>query len=181
MVKLRKLKENDLDTRVNWMNDPRIYETMHFSPPITLEGTRDWFFNNQNNESRLDFVVEEDGIIAAMDGVTGIDPIIKKGESYTMVNPNYKAKGIGTKTLFLKSIYSFEIAGINKIWAFIDGDNIASIKMCERIGYKIEGVMRQEVMRDSILIDRYYMGCLEEDLIKSTFDYKIKDDELIIL
>jgi len=179
MVKLRKLEERDLETRVEWMNNPKIYQTMHFKPPITIQRTKEWFFN-RDTDSRLDFVVEENGIIMAMDGLTGIEPHLNKGESYTMVNPNHKSKGIGTKTLFLKSLYSFEVRKVNKIWAFIDGDNIASIKMCERIGYKVEGILRQEVKREGGLIDRNYMGCLEADLKKDNFNYEFKGDEIIL-
>lgn len=180
MIKLRRLRLEDLETRVSWMNNPKIYETMHFTPPITIDKTKEWFIGNIGNKSRLDLVVEEDNFILAMDGLTGIDDIINKGESYTMVNPDHKSKGIGTKTLFLKSIYAFEIAKVNKIWAYIDSDNIASIKMCEKIGYKIEGVLRQEVMRDGVLIDRMYMGCMEEDLKKELFDYRIEGDEIFL-
>ncbi|KJJ38839.1 GNAT family N-acetyltransferase [Aequorivita vladivostokensis] len=180
MYKLRRLKLDDLELRVQWMNDPRVYETMHFVPPITLEKTQDWFRNNVGNDTRMDFVIEEDGVVCAMDGLTGIDPKLRKGESYTIVDPNYKGKGIGTRTLFLKSIYAFEIGILNKIWAFIDADNIASIKMCERIGYKVEGILRQEVVRESGLIDRYYMGCLEDDLKKDAFAYEVINDEIIL-
>jgi RimJ/RimL family protein N-acetyltransferase len=180
MIKLRKLEEKDLQTRVDWMNNPKIYETMHFTLPITIEKTQEWFQNNRGNNSRIDLVVEENDFVLAMDGLTGIDDVICKGESYTMVNPEHKSKGIGTKTLFLKSIYAFEIAGVKKIWAYIDGDNIASIKMCERIGYKIEGVLRNEILRDGVLIDRMYMGCLEEDLKKELFNYRIENDEIFL-
>jgi len=178
MIKLRKLEKKDLPTRVTWMNDPRVYRTMHFKPPISLERTLEWFHNRGTN--RLDFVTEEDGELLAMVGATNIDPIIKKGESYTIVNPDLKGRGIGTKALFLKSVYCFEIERVNKIWAYVDGDNTASIRMAERIGYRVEGILRQEVARENGLIDRYYLGCLENDLKKDSFKYGIEGQAILL-
>lgn len=180
MLKLRPLSLSDLETRVQWMNDPRIYESMHFTPPITLEGTTKWFESIKENPSRMDFVLEQDGEAMVMNGLTGRDPKINKMESYTMVNPNAKAKGLGTKSLFSKSLYAFEIMKVNKIWAFIDGDNIASQKMCERIGYKMEGVLRQEVSREHGLIDRCYFGCLSQDLKRELFEYEVGEEHVIL-
>lgn len=183
-MKLRLLDKKDLSLRVKWMNDARIYSTMHFKPPILLENTIQWFDSNKNNNQRADFVLEAlEGQVLTMSGLTGLDDDIKKMESYIFVDPDIKAKGLGKKTLFLQCLYAFEILKINKVYAYIDSDNVASQKLYEKVGFKKEGILRFETKRENDLIDRYYYGCLINDLDKNLFYYQVsrENKEIILL
>lgn len=183
-MKFRLLNEKDLLLRVKWMNDVRIYSTMHFKPPILMEDTIQWFNINKDNSQREDFVLETlDGEVLSMSGLTGLDADILKMESYIFVNPSIKTKGLGKKTLFLQCIYAFEILRINKIYAYIDSDNVASQKLYEKVGFKKEGILRFETKRENDLIDRYYYGCLINDLDKNLFYYQVsrENKEIILL
>ena len=108
-MRLRQLSENDLSIRVRWMNDARIYSTMHFTPPILLSNTIQWFDCNKNNNKRKDFVLETfEGKLLTMSGLTGLDENILKMESYIFVDPDTKTRGLGKKTIFLQCLYAFE-------------------------------------------------------------------------
>lgn len=174
MLRYRLLKEDDLETRVEWMNDPRIYQTMHFTPPITIDKTRAWFDNNRGSDVRRDFVLEDDGIIVVMNGLTGKSSPINKVESYTIVNPDIKGKGYGKTSLCLKCWYAFYIWKVNKVWAYVDSDNIASLRMCDSIGFKREGLLRNEVVRGNDFIGRYYVGILKNDFNEELFNQYIQ-------
>lgn len=183
-MKLRLLDEKDLPLRVKWMNDARIYSTMHFKPPILLENTIQWFNVNKNNSKREDFVFEtSDGEVLTMSGLTGLDADTLKMESYIFVAPDIKAKGLGKKTLFLQCMYAFEILKINKVYAYIDSDNFASQNLYEKIGFKKEGILRCETKRENNLIDRYYYGCLIDDLDQNLFQHQVsyENKEIILL
>lgn len=159
---LRKLSIDDLPTRVEWMNNPAVYSTMHFEVPITLEKTIQWFNNNEDNKRRSDLVLIEAQQIVAFAGITNIDSTIGKGESYTFVNPNMQGRGIGTKARKLVIDYAFNELGLNKIYAFTNEDNIPSCRLSEKLGFKLEGRFREEyVNKDGILKDRLYYGLLK--------------------
>ena len=36
---VRRLQEKDLSIRVEWMNNPKVYGSMHYDVPILLENT----------------------------------------------------------------------------------------------------------------------------------------------
>lgn len=170
MLTYRLLQEADLAIRVEWMNNPQIYSTMHYTPPISLENTRTWFERNQGLSSRRDFVLEDNGEIVVMNGLTGKENPINKVESYTFVNPYRLGKGYGTKSELLMCGYGFYYWGVNKIGMFVDSDNVASLQMSYKIGYKQEGILRKELYKEGKLLDRVYLGMLETDFNKVAYE-----------
>ena len=114
-MKIRRLQKEDLQTRVEWMNNEKVYSSMHFSVPVVMENTVRWFENNIGNEKRADVAFEEDGEIVAFGGLTGVDPTLKKAELYIFVNPNIQAKGYGTKATMLLCEYGFNEMGLHNV------------------------------------------------------------------
>ena len=53
---IRKLTTQDLPTRVAWMNDPRVYSSMHFDVPVRMDKTEEWFARISKDEYRFDAV-----------------------------------------------------------------------------------------------------------------------------
>ena len=163
-MKIRRLEERDLKTRVEWMNSPAVYSSMHYDVPVLFEKTIQWFRNNVGSSKRADLVIEEDGTIMAFCGITGIDETIRKGEIYTFVNPFEKHKGIGTQAKRLMAEYAFKELGLNKLFSITNEDNIPSIKINERLGFVNEGRFRHEYLtKDGEWKDRLYFGLLKED------------------
>ena len=166
MIKLRNLQETDLPTRVEWMNNPMVFQTMHFILPITLENTRRWFQKNQCSASRQDFVFEDsDGQVVAMGGLTNIDSSVNKAELYVFVAPHLQGQGFGQKTTRLMCEYGFNNLQLHKIYLFTNNSNIKARKTYEKVGFKLEGIMRDEVATSSGYEDRLYYGLVSTDFV----------------
>ena len=75
---IRKIEKSDLQLRVDWMNNPKIYSSMHFDLPVLLENTVRWFENNQTNNHRSDVCFVEKDEIVAFGGLTSIDDVLKR-------------------------------------------------------------------------------------------------------
>lgn len=58
-MEIRRLRKEDLETRVAWMNNPAIYESMHFDVPVMMDKTIAWFERNQLREDRVDFAFSD--------------------------------------------------------------------------------------------------------------------------
>lgn len=164
-MKLRLLTKADLSTRVEWMNNPAVYTTMHFIPPISLEKTFEWYKKNINNTSRCDVVFEdEDSTLVAMGGLTSIDYTVRKGEFYIFVNPERQREGIGSKATYLLCKYGFEILNLHKIYLYTNASNTGARKTYEKIGFKLEGIHRAEMIIHEDYKDRLYYGLLAEEM-----------------
>lgn len=163
-MKIRRLQKEDLQTRVEWMNNEKVYSSMHFSVPVVMENTMRWFENNIGNDKRADVAFEEDGEIVAFGGLTGVDPTLKKAELYIFVNPKIQAKGYGTKATMQLCEYGFNEMGLHKIYLETNSDNYGAQKVYERCGFKLEGTLRHEYLtKDGEWKDRLYYGKLKDE------------------
>lgn len=162
---VRRLSIDDLPLRVEWMNNPKVYQSMHFDLPVLLERTIAWFENNKSKDTRADLAFcSEDGEVLAFGGITGISKDLKKGELYLFVNPDSQSKGIGTMAMKLMCKYGFSELGLNKVYLETNEDNFIGIHVYEKLGFILEGRLRQEYLASSgELKDRLYYGMLNSE------------------
>ena len=159
---VRRLEENDLQLRVSWMNNEKVYSSMHFEIPVVMENTIKWYHNNVGNEKRADLAFEENGEIVAFGGLTAINREVNKAELYIFVNPNAQKGGIGTKATILLCKYGFEELGLNKIYLETNEDNLAARRVYEKCGFMLEGTLREEYKTaGGFLLSRMYYGLLK--------------------
>lgn len=163
-MKIRRLEAIDLVSRVEWMNNPMVYKTMHFVPPISLLNTKKWFESNLNNNKRFDAAFEdEDGQLVAFGGLTNIDYTVRKAEFYVFVNPSMQGKGIGTAATKMLCKYGFDVLQLHKIYLYTNGSNIGAKRTYEKVGFVLEGVHREENIIAERYEDRLYYGLLAKD------------------
>ena len=99
MITFRRLQEQDLATRVAWLNTPSLVDNMSIQGEITLQGTQQWYERVSKVPNRYDVVLEEDGELMAMGGLTNYVEATRSFESYLFVNPQAQSKGLGTLIL----------------------------------------------------------------------------------
>lgn len=161
---LRRITEDDLPIRVEWMNNPKVFSSMNFEPPISLENTVNWYCRHKSSTTRIDVVLEDEGNIVAFGGLTNIDYRIRKAEFYVFVNPYLQGKGFGTKATFLICRLAFDILQLHKVYLYTNGTNIGAQKTYSKVGFKLEGVHRQEKIVKDSFEDRLYYGILSSEL-----------------
>lgn len=162
---VRRLTKDDLQLRVDWMNNPKIYSSMHFEIPILIDNTIRWFENNVDNNKRADLVFEENGVVVAFGGLTNINSEVKKAELYIFVNPENQKSGIGTRATKTLCSYGLNQLGLNKIYLETNEDNVAAQRVYEKCGFVLEGKLRNEyISKDGRIMCRMYYGLLKGEL-----------------
>ncbi len=71
-VTLRKIRESDLETIMNWRMDPEITRYMNTDPRLTLEGQKKWFAAVQDNPDVYYRMILVDGQEAGVINLTGL-------------------------------------------------------------------------------------------------------------
>ena len=162
MMIIRRIQKEDLPVRVAWMNNPKVYSSMHFKVPILLENTIKWYENNLNKDNRFDITILKDNEIVAFGGYTSIDRRVGKAETYLFADPIKHHHGIGTEAKMLMCQYGFEVLGLNKLYFVANEDNLPIIRVNEKCGFVMEGRLRQEYLTTKgELKDMLYYGLLK--------------------
>ncbi len=99
-------------------------------------------------------------------GLIGLNigkPNYKAAESWYKINPGQWNKGYATEALLKLIDFGFNELGLHRIEAGCAVENIASVKVLEKVGMKREGLKRKKLPIRGEWKDNYFYAILEED------------------
>ena len=76
---------------------------------------------------------------------------------------DYWSKGFGTDAMRLIVQYGFTEINLRRISLSLNSYNPRALKSYEKVGFKMEGAMRGEMLREGQRSDSYFMGILREE------------------
>lgn len=163
-IVVRCFNDTDISTRVEWINNPLINNTMFFELPATIDNTKKWFQNNIDNKNRVDFsFFDSEDVCIAMGGFTSISKEHSNAEFYVMVNPLLQGKGIGKKVSEWMYNYAFSVLNLNKIYLYTNDDNIAAYSIYEKYSFQLEGILRMHKYKNGKFQNRRFYGLLRSE------------------
>lgn len=93
--------------------------------------------------------IEVDGVYVGNIGLKNIDKVNKKAEYYIFIgDKNYWSRGIGTVSTNNFLEYIKKNWKLHKIYLHVDESNLAARKLYQKVGFEIEGKLRDELYRD---------------------------------
>jgi RimJ/RimL family protein N-acetyltransferase len=141
-VSIRTFREDDIQLKIDWINDPRVNQHLHYELPLEYEKTYKWFLNAIQNKNRFDGVIEYYGKPVGIVGVTNVDYEKKCAEDYLVIGDvSCWGKGIATKAGILNQLYVRDNMGLDYIYGIIEYDNISSLNQAIRRGAKFEELL----------------------------------------
>jgi len=167
-VRLREYRKEDVEKALHYMNDS---ETKRFLSPgipylYTLEDERKWFENLSAAKDIYNFAIETLADEKYIGGC-GLNSIDWKNSvaavGIFIGDKEYWGKGYGTDVMKVLIKFIFEQVNIHKIKLNVYSFNERAIKCYEKCGFKVEGVLRQEIFRDGRYYDEIIMGLLKEE------------------
>jgi RimJ/RimL family protein N-acetyltransferase len=75
----------------------------------------------------------------------------------------YHGQGIMTEAVRAVVSYAFGTMGMGRLYAYTSVENTQSLAMLQKVGFVMEGVMRQHTMRDGRWDDTVIMGIIRDD------------------
>jgi RimJ/RimL family protein N-acetyltransferase len=159
------MTEPDLSLKVAWYNDPEVNQTLILDEALQLDKTLAWFQSIQDSDTRLDLTIESsNGEPIGMIGLVQIDPHHGTAEVFIVIgNKDYWGKGVMLEAESLLMEYAFNQRHIEKIWAHVKTNNIASVITMKKLGFQIEGTLRQHVCLSGRREDIFVCGLLKEE------------------
>lgn len=175
-MRLRPLQEDDLPLRVKWYNDPDVRKTLVVTEQFELEKTRQWFKAVQDNDSRMDFLIETpDGTPMGVTGLLHIDRFHGTAECFCIIGEkSFWGGGLGTEIHSVLIQWAFEHLGLYKIRADIRTNNPAIFKVVQKLGFQIEGTLRKEILLEGRRQDLYRIGLLRDEFTPAHHHFEIR-------
>lgn len=167
-VYLRAFEPEDYKTTINWRKDSKIWNDVvgrkyFVSSEYEKKWINDSIFNNQNNVVLAVCLKEDDSLIGIVI-LRNIDWFNRNASFSKMIGERKMwGKGLGKELTMLMLYHGLIELGLERIYARQLLDNVASIKVNERCGFKNEGVLRKEVFKNGEFHDLNVMGVIRQD------------------
>ena len=113
--------------------------------------------------SRAGFAIRDGGALVGFAALVELDLDGRQAEIGYMVDPVARGRGIATRVVRLLTRWSFETLGLERLELRIDPENAGSIRVAERSGYRLDGVLRNLHFKDGLRSDIGVWSRLSQD------------------
>lgn len=143
-------KKKHLNNCLEWLNDAQINRLLLAGIfPIYLHNEEEWFNNLGSKENVVMAIMTKEGKHIGNVGLHKIDYISGTAEMGILIGDIKEwGKGIATEAEKLMMEYGFKSLNLQKIYATIFGDNIASLKAAKKNNAIIEGTFKKHLYKN---------------------------------
>ncbi len=165
-------EELHLDNMLRWLNDAKVIKWLLMLFPLSAAQEKDWFakrsvLSNPPSDILLAIVLKSGEHIGNI-GLHKIDWISRRAEIGIVIGEkNQWGKGYASEAEKLLAQYAFDKLALNKIYAPIFADNIASQKAFLKNGAKEEARLKDHYWRNGKYNDSVILSIFREDFIRN--------------
>ncbi|TLZ56585.1 MAG: GNAT family N-acetyltransferase [Methanobacteriota archaeon] len=164
-LRLRPLASTDLRRCVKWFSDPQIIHFLGRNSPVTLSEEERWFRDYERRTDEQIFAIEAEGTHIGNIGLHKIDRVHRKAEVGIVIGePTFWSKGYGTEAMRTALRYAFGPLSLNKVSLDVLEYNTRAIRTYERLGFRPEGVHREDIYKDGRFVHVIRMSILAREL-----------------
>jgi len=164
-VYLSPISHDDIDTFMNWVNDPELANFTSFhSQNISLPKEREAVDSLSKGGNTFSIVTIDGDKVIGNCSFFKIDAINRTAEIGIIIGEkDYWGKGYGSDALKLLLKFGFENRNYNNIYLRVFSFNERAIKSYEKVGFKQQGVHREAIIRGDKKYDLVFMDILASE------------------
>lgn len=133
----RGINEDDTDDVVRWRSLPEVYRYFKSPHKISVEEHKNWFRNSYlNNNNRFDWICIEKETGTKI-GIFGLINNHEYAEISYLLDKKSQHKGYAREGIDALVRFAFERLKVERIIAEIHKENMPSIKLVEKKGFKL--------------------------------------------
>jgi RimJ/RimL family protein N-acetyltransferase len=172
-VSLHTIEEADLELLNRNVNDPRVRRPLTSATPSNMAETEAFFEDVVSDDDGLNLLVcveDEDGEPEAVGDIAlfELHERTRWAEIAIAIAPEYWDEGYGTEASNLLVEYAFDERNLHRLQARVMATNDASRRVWEKLGFELEGRLRQNQFDDGEYVDTLYFGLLEDEYRERT-------------
>ncbi|MBP7462493.1 MAG: GNAT family N-acetyltransferase [Candidatus Delongbacteria bacterium] len=169
-IYLRAPEPGDENVAAAGENHPQPRETLYYALPSSLEQQRAKIKTWQEDMHTVIFTlctIEPDQPVG-LTALVRIDWIGRMATFYISIGDAANwSKGYGSEATRLMVDYAFDILNLNRVQLHVSTENPRAVSVYEKIGFVVEGTLRQAMYHHDRYVDFYLMGILRQDWLKT--------------
>jgi len=161
VLTLRALRQEDLPQVLSWRNHPQVRRWMLTQHEISAEEHAKWFNSLQQDKQQHVVLVHEADKALGLAHFTPVNPkgVMDWGFYLTPDAP----KGSGNKLARMALDFAFKQQGWHKVCGQVISSNAASRRFHLKLGFSLEGVLRQHAFVGNEWLSMWCFGLLSSD------------------
>lgn len=179
-VYLRAVASGDYLFLTNWLNDSDVTYFMFYGQfPKTYEQIKEHFEKQLSDQANAVFIVTDKKSRRPIGfaGLYEIHPTARSAEFRIVIGEkNFWGKNYGTEIAQLVIFYGFDRLNLNRIYLGVTAENKAAISTYKKVGFVQEGILREDIFRNSRFYDTVRMSILHKDYHKNLFQKQLKSN-----
>jgi UDP-4-amino-4,6-dideoxy-N-acetyl-beta-L-altrosamine N-acetyltransferase len=173
-VRLRLIRPDDLEMIRAWRMLPEITRYMYTDPAISPDDQRRWYGRISDSPTDRVWIIEQDdGLAIGLLSLSDIDWTNRRCcWAYYIAREEGRGRGLARILELGIASYVFETLKLNRLWCEVLAFNDRVVKLHELFGSKVEGVLRQHIVKHGVTHDVVRMAILREEwtAVKARFE-----------
>ncbi|RIL72006.1 UDP-4-amino-4,6-dideoxy-N-acetyl-beta-L-altrosamine N-acetyltransferase [Staphylococcus cohnii] len=143
-VSLRALKNEDEKLILKWKSNEELREMLGTVYPISELEHMKWFENKMMEKNNKNFIIEQNDQAKGLLGFNQIDWINRNAEIFIFIGEtSQQGMGIGKQAMQQLIDFSRKNLNLHMLYLNVFSYNSGAIKMYEKIGFNIDGRLRE--------------------------------------
>ncbi len=169
---LRPYRYGDEESLSVAANNIKVFNNVRdlFPHPYTLARAKEWvhFQISTDSQQGTSFAIDVAGkVVGSIAIVPQTDILRVNAEIGYWLGEDYWGKGIITEAVRIMVGYTFaEFAEINRIFAGVLAHNVASMRVLEKNGFRLEAILKEAAIKNSIIEDDYLYALLRKEAVQ---------------
>jgi RimJ/RimL family protein N-acetyltransferase len=155
LVSLRPLTRENLDDFFLWASDPEVAKFMTWEAYTDKKDAFEFLVNIAETHPYFKAIVFDGKVVGSVTLSVGKGNNSFKAELGYVLSRKYWGKGITTAAVIKAVQEGFSQLNLSRIEAYVDPQNIASQRVLEKSGMKLEGHLKSYMLFKGQISDRY--------------------------
>lgn len=162
-ITLRAIEAGDAPVLQAMINDPELeHSVVGWSRPVSSAEQERWIETLAEDGSFRYAVDDGSGVVGTV-AVSAVDWKNRTANLNIKLLREARGKGYGARAMKLVVAYCFEELNLNCLTANVLAENDASSRLWEKLGFRLDGVLRQRVYKSGRYHDLRAYSLLRED------------------
>ncbi|GBG95553.1 GCN5 family N-acetyltransferase [Ligilactobacillus salitolerans] len=121
------------------------------------------------------FVIQENGEFAGVVELVDIDYIPRTCEIQVIVLSKFRGRKLAQQAMDKALEHAFFILNMHKVYLYVDTENKPAIHIYQKLGFQLEGTMKEQFYARGNYRDSHFMGIMKRDFVKQK-NREMKDE-----